>query len=152
MKKLQYKIRINAPSTIVYDRMLGLSNKKSYEEWTAAFHPTSSFEGSWEKGSKIYFIGKDDKGEKSGMLSRIAENNPHQFVSIQHYGLFKGGEEITSGPEVEKWANGFENYTFEELNGHTELCVDLDMDEEFEEHMNTSYPKALQMLKEICEK
>ena len=46
------------------------------------------------------------------MVSKIAENIPNRFVSIQHYGLLKADKEITEGPEVEKWANGFENYTF----------------------------------------
>ena len=33
--------------------------------------------------------------------------------------------EITSGPEVEKWANGFENYTFQENNDVTDISVEL---------------------------
>src|SRR6478735_5019142 len=109
MKKLQFKISINAPVTKVYDCMLGISNKSTYEQWTSLFNPTSSYEGTWDKGTKILFVGVDEKGEKGGMVSRIAENNPNQFVSIQHYGLLKAGKEITEGPEVEKWAKGFEN-------------------------------------------
>ena len=85
------------------------------------------------------------------MVSRIAENIPNQFVSIQHYGLMKDGKEITEGPEVEKWANGFENYTFEENNGTTTVTVDLDTTEDFLDYMNQTYPKALEKLKEICE-
>ena len=126
MKKLQYKVSINAPVTQIYDSMLGITHKSSYGEWTALFNATSTYEGSWDKGSKILFIGVDEKGEKGGMVSRIAENIPNQFVSIQHYGLVKGDKEITEGPEVEKWANGFENYTFEENNGVTTVTVDLD--------------------------
>ena len=66
MKKLQFKININAPVNTVYDMMLGLSNKSTYEQWTAMFNPTSSYEGSWDKGSKILFVGVDEKGEKGG--------------------------------------------------------------------------------------
>ena len=123
MEKLQFKESIQAPASRVYDLMLGISSKSTYEQWTAAFNPTSTFEGSWEKGSKILFLGVDEKGEKGGMVSRIAENIPNQFVSINHYGLLKGEEEITEGPEVEKWANGFENYTFEENNGTQPLLL-----------------------------
>ncbi|MNL68509.1 hypothetical protein D3C87_1932450 [compost metagenome] len=86
------------------------------------------------------------------MVSRIAINIPNQFVSIQHYGLLKDDKEITEGPEVEKWANGFENYTFEKNNGTTTVTVDLDTTEEFIDYMNEKYPKALDKLKEICEK
>ena len=152
MKKLQFKVSINAPVTRVYDLMLGINSKSSYEQWTSLFNPTSTYEGSWYKGSKILFLGVDEKGEKGGMVSKIAENIPNQFVSIQHYGLLKGDKEITEGPDVEKWANGFENYTFEENNGATTVTVDLDTTEDFLDYMNETYPKALYKLKELCEK
>lgn len=151
MKKLQFKVNINAPVAKVYDLMLGINNKSTYELWTSLFNPTSSFEGSWDKGSKILFVGVDENGEKGGMVSKIVENIPNQFVSIQHYGLVQADKEITEGPEVEKWANGFENYTFEQGNENTTVIVDLDTTEEFIDYMNESYPKALDKLKEICE-
>ncbi|MFZ5552192.1 MAG: SRPBCC domain-containing protein [Bacteroidota bacterium] len=152
MKKLQFKVSINAPAAGIYDFMLGINSKSTYEQWTSMFNPTSTYEGSWDKGNKILFVGVDEKGEKGGMVSRIAENIPGRFVSIQHYGLVKEGKEITEGPEVEKWANGFENYTFEENNGTTTVIVDLDITEEFSDYMNQTYPKALGKLKEVCEK
>lgn len=152
MKKLQFKISINAPKVKVYDSMLGISTKSDYEEWTSLFNPTSAYEGSWDKGSKILFTGVDSKGQKGGMVSKIAANIPNQFVSIQHYGILKEDQEVTEGPEVEKWANGFENYTFEENNGVTNVTVDLDAAEDLLDYMNQTYPKALDKLKEICER
>ena len=161
MEKLQFKVSINAPVSKVYDCMLGINNKSTYEQWTSLFNPTSTYEGNWDKGNKILFLGVDEKGEKGGMVSRIAENIPNQFVSIQHYGLLKADQEITEGPEVEKWANGFENYTFEENNARpddpvgretTTVTVDLDTTADFIDYMNQSYPKALDKLKDICEK
>lgn len=151
MKKLQFAASINAPVTKVYDFMLGISNKATYEQWTSLFNPTSTYEGCWDKGSKILFIGVDEKGEKGGMVSRIAENIPNQFVSIRHYGLLSADREITEGPEVEKWANGTESYTFEEKDGATTVTVDLDTPEDFLDYMNQTYPKALDKLKELCE-
>ncbi|MCO5242133.1 MAG: SRPBCC domain-containing protein [Chitinophagaceae bacterium] len=151
MEKMQFKVSINAPVSKVYDIMLGISNKLTYEQWTALFNPTSTYDGNWEKGSKIQFIGTDEKGEKGGMVSEISDNIPNRFVSIRHYGLLKANVEITEGPEVEKWANGFENYTFEENNGTTTVTVDLDTTEDFLDYMNQTYPKALDKLKEICE-
>lgn len=152
MKKVQFKVSINAPVTKIYDFMLGINNKSTYERWTSLFNPTSSYEGSWDKGSKILFIGVDENGEKGGMVSRIAENIPNRFVSIQHYGLLSAGKEITEGPEVEKWADGFENYTFVENNGTATVTVDLNIIEDFLAYMSETYPKALDKLKEICEK
>jgi len=151
MKKLQFDISIHAPVSAVYNVMLGISSKSTYEQWTAMFNPTSTYEGNWEKGSKMLFIGVDEKGEKGGIVSKIAENIPHQFVSIQHYGLVNAGKEITEGAEVEKWANGFENYSFEENNEVTTVKVEIDATEEFIDFMNETYPKALKKLKELCE-
>lgn len=151
MKKMQFSVNINAQASKVYNTMLGIQSKSTYEKWTALFNPTSTYEGSWEKGSKILFVGYDEKGERGGMVSKILDNIPCSFVSIQHYGLIKGDTEITEGPEVEKWANGFENYTFEEKDNTTIVTVDLDTTEDFVAYMNDTYPKALAKLKEICE-
>ena len=123
MKKLQFTVHINAPANKVYDNMLGISNKSTYEKWTAQFNPTSSYEGNWEKGSKMLFVGTDENGKKAGMVSEIFDLIPHQFVSIRHYGLVQNDIEITTGPQVEKWANGFENYTFEENDGTIGLAA-----------------------------
>lgn len=131
--------------------MLGITNKSTYEQWTALFNPTSTYEGNWDKESKMLFVGVDEKGEKGGMVSKIAENILYKFVSIQHYGLVTGDKEITEGSEVEKWANGFEDYTFVETNGITTVTVELDTIEDFLSYMNEAYPKALNKLKEICE-
>lgn len=152
MKKLQFKENIHAPANKVYDTMLGIKNKSTYEQWTSPFNPTSTYEGTWDKGNKILFLGVDEKGEKGGMVSKIAEIIPNRFVSIQHYGILKADKEITEGPEVEKWANGFENYSFEENNGTTTVTVELDSAEEFLDYMNETYPKALDKLKELSEK
>jgi hypothetical protein len=151
MVRLKYLISINAPAVKVFDIMLGISKKSTYQQWTALFNPTSTYEGNWEKDSKILFVGTNEKGEKEGMVSEIVENIPNQFISIRHYGLVQANEEITSGPDVEKWANGNENYTFDESNEITTLKIELDTTEEFVEYMNEAYPKALEMLKSICE-
>lgn len=149
---MQFKVSINAPANKVYDVMLGISNKLTYEQWTALFNPTSTYDGNWSKGSKILFVGVDEQGEKGGMVSEVFDIIANRFVSIRHYGLLKANVEITDGPEVEKWANGFENYTFEENNGTTTVTVDLDTSEDFQDYMNQTYPQALDKLKEICEK
>lgn len=152
MEKVQFKVNIHAPVATVYDIMLGITDKQTYEQWTALFNPTSTYSGSWSKGSKIQFIGIDENGEKGGMLSEIVDAVADRYVSIRHYGLIKSGLEITDGPDVEKWANGNENYTFEESNGTTTVTVDLDTAADFVDYMNETYPKALDKLKALCER
>lgn len=148
-EKIQFEILINAPVKDVYSTMI---DKNSFRIWTAEFNPSSRFEGSWEKGSKILFIGVDEKGKESGMVSRIKENIPNQFISIEHLGLFQDGKEVLTGPEVEGWAGAFENYTFKEENGKTRVLVDMDINEDFKAYFDETWPKALNKLKEICEK
>lgn len=152
MQKLQFKKEINAPAQKVYETMLGLKDKATYEYWTATFNPTSSYEGSWSKGSKIHFVGTDENGKKGGMVSEIAEHEPARFVSIRHYGFLDGDTEVTTGEMVEKWAGGHENYRFEEHNVTTTVTVEMDVIEEYLDYFNDTYPKAMDKLKEISEK
>jgi hypothetical protein len=100
MKRLQFKTEIHASAQKVYETMLGLNDKSTYEHWTSAFNPTSTFEGSWEKGSKIHFVGLDENGKKGGMVSEIVEHQPAQFVSIRHLGFLDGDTEVIA---TAKW-------------------------------------------------
>jgi hypothetical protein len=152
MQKLQFRKEINAPVLKVYETMLGLKEKSTYEYWTATFNPTSTFEGTWAKGSKILFVGVDDTGKKSGMVSEVVENKPAELVFIRHNGFLDGDLEITSGDLVEKWSGGNEIYHFEEHNDKTIVIVDIDVVDEYLDFFNTTYPKAMDKLKEICEK
>ncbi len=149
--KLKFSIEINAPANLVYDKMLGITDKKTYQQWTTEFNPSSTYEGNWKKGSEIHFIGVDENGKRGGMVSRIAENIPNKFVSIQHIGILDGEKIIKEGPEVEAWSDAFENYSFEETNGKTILIIEMDSNEEFKEYFLSTWPKALGKLKEICE-
>lgn len=147
----KFKIDINAPVEKTFDVILGLSEKSTFEQWTALFNPSSTFEGSWEKGKKIYFIGTDDKGKREGMVARIAENIPNQYVSVQHYGILDGDKEILEGPQVEKWAGGLENYSFEADGDKTTVTVEVDVTDENLDYFDTTYPKALEKLKNVVE-
>jgi uncharacterized protein YndB with AHSA1/START domain len=147
MEQLHFELYINAPADKVFETMLG---EKTFNEWTKAFNPGSHYKGSWEKGSEIRFLGTDEQGAMGGMVSRIKENIPNKFVSIEHYGVIQNGEEITSGPEVEKWT-GLENYTFTDVNCHTMLAIDVDTNKEFRSYFEETWPQALKRLKEICE-
>lgn len=149
MQKLHFSITINAPKEKVWNTML---EDKSYREWTSAFNPGSFFQGDWSKGSKMLFLGPDpETGEEGGMVSRIAENKPYEFISIEHLGIIKNGIEDTTSEEAKKWTPAFENYTFEDVNGTTRLLIDTDSEESYAEMFNEMWPEALQKLKTLAE-
>jgi hypothetical protein len=151
MKKMQFRKDINASAEKVYNTMLGIDHIETYEKWTSEFNPTSTYEGSWDKGARIYFIGTSEDGKRGGMIAEIADNVPNRFVSIRHFGILDGDKEITSGPDVEKWAGGLENYSFNEKDGLTTVTVEVDVTEDFIDYFKKTFPKALQKLRELAE-
>jgi hypothetical protein len=150
MQKRHYSILINAPKDKVWHSML---DDKPYREWTRAFNEGSYYKGSWEKGSKILFLGPGPKtGEEGGMVSRIAENKPYEFISIEHLGIVQNGVEDTTSEAARAWAPAYENYTFNDKDGATEVLVDIDIEDEHVQMFNEMWPEALRKLKELAEK
>jgi len=147
--KMHFEINIEAKAEKVFQYML---DDKKYSEWTSVFNPSSHYIGSWEKGSKILFLGTDSDGRTGGMVSRIKENIQDRFLSIEHYGVIKDGSEIFCGPEVDQWAGALENYTFTGAEGTTLLKIDVDVHEDYISYFAATWPEALKKLKEICEK
>ncbi|MCJ7446890.1 MAG: hypothetical protein MUO72_04295 [Bacteroidales bacterium] len=86
------------------------------------------------------------------MVSRIKENIPNKFVSIEHLGIVQNVKEIMTGPKVSQWAGAMENYTFTANSRNTLLKIDIDVNEEFKSYFEETWPNALNKLKEICEK
>lgn len=145
---INFSIIIHAPVEKVVAAMF---EDKTYRQWTEAFGSSSTYEGSWEKGLTILFVGTNEQGEKEGMVSRIRELVPNQFISIEHLGLLRGDQQTISGPEVEPWAGALENYTFHQQNNNTLLEVDMDTNPDYKSYFEEAWPRALNKLKALCE-
>lgn len=150
MEKLTFTTIINAPKEKVWHTML---DDVTYREWTKPFNEGSRYEGKWETGSEMRFIGIDDNGKESGgMYSKIKEARLYEFVSIEHLGMLsETGEIDTTSEEVKKWTPAFENYTFNEKDDGIEVFVELTVPDEWKDMFNDMWPKALAKLKEIAE-
>ena len=85
------------------------------------------------------------------MTSVIAENRPHEFISIKRLGSIKNGIEDIDSEEARKWAPSYENYSFSIVGHSTELKVSMGVTPKREEYMAKVWPKALVMLKTLCE-
>jgi hypothetical protein len=149
MEKLHFSTVIDAPKEKVWNTML---NQDSYRKWTEAFAKGSHFVGDWKKGSKILFLAPKESGGEMGMVARVEESRPFEYVSLEHMGIVKDGKEDTTSEEVKKWAGAHENYTFKQTNGKTEVSVDVDTSDEYKDMFQNTWPKALQKLKELAEK
>lgn len=151
MQTLHFSTTINAPKKTVWDTML---QDATYREWTSAFNPKGSwFEGDWSQGSKILFLGPGEDGAPpAGMVAVIRENRPHDYISIEHLGFVQNGVEDTTSEAVKKWTPAFENYTFTEKGGRTEVLVDMDTDDEHAKMFLEMWPKALEKLKALAER
>lgn len=148
MRKLHLTISINAPVEKVWNAVV---TKELYELWAAAFMPGSTFEGKWEQGAEMRFLGPNGTGGVDGMFSTIAEVKKDAFISIKHLGIIGNGVVDTTSAAVKDWAPSFENYTFRKTATGTEFILDMDVAESFYDMFAQIWPKALDRLKEVAE-
>ena len=149
MEKIRHAVFINASRERVWHVML---SPDTYGQWTSAFNPGSYYKGDWSQGSKILFLGPHPDGSgEGGMVSRIRENRPHEFISIEHLGIVHNGVEDTTSAEATKWAPAYENYTLSEKNGGTELTIEMDIEAAEKQNFEKMWKDALSRLKEIAE-
>lgn len=145
MQKINFSTKINATKEKVWKI---LWDDETYRKWTSVFTPGSYAESDWKEGSKILFL----DGNGSGMVSKIETNRPNEFMSFKHLGEVKNGVEDTESDKVKGWAGAHENYTLKQVNGITELSVDIDMNDEYKEMFMKIFPKALEQVKILSEK
>jgi len=144
VKRSQFQTTSKAPVSEVWAMMTGA---ESYPRWTAPFAEGSYYEGAWEQGSRIRFLAPSG----DGMVAEIAENRLNEFISIRHLGYYANGTEDTDSDSVRAWAPAYENYTFSSVPEGTKLVVDQDVTDDFAQLMQDMWPKALELLKQLCE-
>ena len=146
METQKFKITIDAPPEKVWEI---LWNDASYGAWTSFFSEGSRAETDWKTGSKVLFL----DGKNNGMVSVIAQNIPNELMSFIHLGTVKNGVEDLVSEKVSEWSGAKENYTLKKVNGKTELTVEMDEPpKEVKDYFMTTFPKALDKVKELAEK
>lgn len=148
MKLLQFEQHIHTPVEKVYQTML---EQESYKQWTSAFNAGSFYKGNWEKGSKILFVGINNEGKEEGMVSFIKEHIPNREVWIEHAGFIRDEKELMEGPDVEPWAGCLESYFFIPAGEQTIVKVTMESNMEYASYFESAWPKALEILKALCE-
>ncbi len=144
MKKLNFAIQIKAPKEKVWK---ALWDDINYRKWTSAFSEGSYAVTDWQEGSKVLFLSPNGEG----MFSTIDKKIPNEFMSFRHMGVVKGGEEQAGNEETKKWEGAMENYSLSENDVITELKVTMDIAEDHEQYFKDTFPKALEIVKNIAE-
>ncbi|MEO7769072.1 MAG: SRPBCC domain-containing protein [Ferruginibacter sp.] len=139
MTTLKFPIKINASKEKVWNT---LWNDSTYREWTAAFCEGSYAESDWKEGSKIQFLSPNG----DGMFGVIEKKIPNEQMSFRHLGEIKKGVE-----EPKDWGAATENYYLQDSNGSTQLNVEMDSTPEMEQFLKNTFPKALEILKQVSE-
>src|SRR5688572_2725722 len=144
MEKLNFKTVINAAPEKVWKI---LWDDASYRKWTSAFSEGSYAQSDWKQSSKILFL----DGEGRGMVSRIAELRPNEYISFEHLGEVNNGVEDTTSDKVKQWAGAHENYLLKKLDDKTELAIEMDINEEYKDMFAEMWPRALENIKSLSE-
>lgn len=144
MKKIQFSVDINAPKEKVWNV---LWDDSTYRQWTSVFSEGSYAVTDWKEGSKVLFLSP----EGDGMVSRIARKVPNEYMSFEHLGEAKNGQEQPMNEETKKWAGATENYSLKESGAITTLSVDMDITEDHHDYFNETFPKALDKIKALAE-
>jgi hypothetical protein len=122
---------------------------ETYRQWVAKSWPDSFYEGKWEQGGKIRFIGP----EGSGTLAELVEVKPYQKIFARHVAVLgpDGSEDRTS--EIAKgWVGITEEYTFTEHQGKTTVKVSIETNPAWRKMFDDGWPDALKELKKITER
>ncbi len=145
METLTYSIEIAAPAKKVWETML---NKDTYEQWVSRSWPSSSYDGQWNKGAKIKFIGPNG----AGTLAELVEFKPYEEVLARHIALLgPNGEEDRTSDTALGWIGIAEGYKFAETNGKTTLTVTIETKPQWRDMFDEGWPGALEDLKRITE-
>ena len=145
MERHTFKIPIDAPREKVWDILWSVT---TFREWTTVFSEGSHAESDWKQGSKILFL--DGKG--AGMVSTIAVKKPPEFMSFKHLGEVHDGVEDLTSKKVSEWSGALESYMLKNVNGKTELSVEIDLADEFKDYFLETFPKALDKVKSMAER
>ncbi|MBB6370407.1 SRPBCC family protein [Chryseobacterium shigense] len=144
METLSYETEINASQQKVWDVLWN-----NYPEWTKFFGNGSEMKTDWKVGGKTYFLSV----EGGGMVSTIDSiDEPNQII-FKHLGMVdKEGNEDTQSKEVMEWSGSFEKYILIDLDGKTKLHVEVQVEKEWKDDIDSGFKQGLEVVKNLSEK
>ena len=140
MKKLEFSIPINATKEKVWE---ALWKDENYRKWVAVFMEGSYTKSDWKEGGEIQFLG----AEGNGMYAVIEQLVPYEKMYFLHRGEIKDGVK----QEASGWDDAIERYDLIEKDGKTLLTATMNAPEEYIGYFANTFPKALEIVKNIAE-
>ncbi|WP_436860806.1 SRPBCC family protein [Acinetobacter haemolyticus] len=154
METLLYSIKIHAPQQKVWGV---LWDTESYQAWTKFFlcddsttsnnASNSTMQSDWKVGGKTYFC----DGSGNGMISTIDRLDEPNVIVFKHLGMIVDGKEDLESDLVKSWAGALEKYFLLDLDGDTELHVEVDVQPEYIEMMDKGFKQGLEAIKQMSE-
>lgn len=139
---MHFEIAIQAPKETVWKI---LWEDGTLRQWAGIVDPGTYMLGELVEGKTVQF----NSEEGYGVTSLVEKLITNEYVLLKHKADTK---ENGNHDREDQWTGGTESYTLNETDGATTLILELDVPEELEEIMSTSYPKALNKVKELSEK
>lgn len=144
MKTLTFKIEINAPKEKIWSV---LWEDASYRKWTAVFCEGTYAVSDWAEGSVIQFLSPNGEG----MHSIIDKKIENEYMAFKHLNMLKNFEILPIDDATQEWSGAMETYRLTASNGITVLESTVDTVDEYVDYFNTTFLKALAVVKELSE-
>ncbi|MEO2052013.1 MAG: hypothetical protein ABGX00_09590 [Allomuricauda sp.] len=144
MKTLTYTIEIQAGKDKIWE---SLWDKDNYTKWTKPFSEGLYFEtASFSEGSEIRFFAPNG----DAMISKIINLQPKEYIAFEHLSMMQNGKISAFNNEGEN-NQFFESYQLVENESSVTLKAKVNTLESEEKSMDKTFPKALQIVKELSE-
>ena len=137
-----FSVEIHASKEKVWDT---LWQDEAFREWAGIIDPGTHMVGDLKVGSEIQFISANGYGVTS-LVEKMTKN---EFLQLRHHA---DTQEYGAKERENEWTGGKESYSLAEKDGVTSLTMVVDVPVELEDYFTTTYPKALERIKELAER
>lgn len=142
MKEMQFTVDIRAAKETVWQT---LWQDETFRQWASIIDPGTYMLGELQQGKEVQFISSEGG---YGVTSLVEKLIPNEYLLLRHQADTK---EQGAKEREKEWTGGSESYQLSENTGAVTLTVTFDVPPEMEKYFTTTYPKALQKLKELAE-
>tara|TARA_R110002072_G_scaffold293232_3_gene462436 strand:- start:7213 stop:7647 length:435 start_codon:yes stop_codon:yes gene_type:complete len=144
MKTLEFTIIIKASLQKVWHCMW---EPESYKLWISPFGEGSHYKTThFVKGAKIHFL--TPQGE--GVHCKLAEVDEPHLVVLEYLSAIKDFKETPFAAD-HNWTGARESYALHNTELGTRVTAKVDTDPIHIDFMNSTFPKALYLLKQLAE-